>query len=265
MDAEARPARPDRRGAATGSIGRASDLLGALAAAPEGLALGDLARRASLAKTTAHRVLGALARERLVAQDPLDRTYRLGLRLADLGRDAARVAVAAEAARGMARLAEETGDTVFLSVPEGAASVCVARRVGSFPIRTLTLDRGDRRPLGVGAGALALHAALPEARRAAAARVNARWLAEWGFDAARLEALRRETRARGFALNRGGVVPGMSAVGLAVETGRGLAAALAVGAIDARMDDARIEALVLPALRREARALAERLGALEAA
>ena len=70
--------------------------------------------------------------------------------------------------------------------------------------------------------------------------------------------------ARGYALDRGGVVPGMSAVGLAVHVRGRLVAALALGAIDARTDDGRLPAVVLSALGREAERLAGRLAALEA-
>ena len=42
------------------------------------------------------------------------------------------------------------------------SAVCVAREIGDFPIRTLSLGVGDLRPLGVGSGSLALFAFLPD-------------------------------------------------------------------------------------------------------
>lgn len=248
-------------GVSTGSIARAADVLDAVLACGDGASLSDVVERTAFTKTTAHRVLASLQNVDYVVQDPTTRTWRLGTRLGLLARSAAAVDFAGIASRGMRRLAEVTGDTVFLSVPEGPASVCVARQVGAFPIRTLTLDRGDRRPLGVGAGALALYCTMAGPARAAVNRTNAAWLAEYGFDAARLELAKAEYDRRGYALNVGGVVAAMSAVGLPVVTPGGrLVAALAVGAISDRMEPARIEGVVLPALRDEASRLAARLG-----
>ena len=249
---------------AVGSIARAARMLEALAEAPDGCALTDLMERTSFTKTTTHRVLASLCDVHYVAQDPESRLYRLGIGLATLARKAAHTDLAALAARGMKRLAGLTEDTVFLSVPEGAAAICIAREVGDFPIRTLTLDRGDRRPLGIGAGALALYSAMPQRRRAAIARANIDWLAEYGATPQKLERLQEETERRGYALNRGGVVPGMSAIGMPVRTGRGrLVAGLAIAAIDDRMSSQRIETLLVPALSREVCELADRLDALE--
>jgi DNA-binding IclR family transcriptional regulator len=155
--------------AAVGSIARAAQVLDALADRPEGAALTEIAGRTALTKSSAHRVLSALQLVEYVTQDPDSRAYRLAARLGDLSRRAGMIDIEAVARRGMMRLAAATGDTVFLSIPEGPTAVCVARTVGEYPIRTLTLDRGDRRPLGVGAGALALYGAMPIACAAGSA------------------------------------------------------------------------------------------------
>ena len=246
--------------AAVGSIARAARVLSSLAARPDGAALTDIVADTSFTKTTAHRVLASLQEVHYVFQEPASRSYRLGTGLGELARQARMIDMGAMATRGMQRLAQETEDTVFLSVPEGPVAVCVARHVGAYPIRTLTLDRGDRRPLGVGAGALALYCALPEEARAATRRVNRAWLAEYGFDAARLERAVQDWDRRGYALNPGSVVSAMSAVGLPVRTRRGsLVAAMAVGAITERMSEDRIATTILPALREETERLAERM------
>ncbi|MEM8787215.1 MAG: IclR family transcriptional regulator [Pseudomonadota bacterium] len=247
---------------ASGSIARAAAVLDAVSArsGDGGATLAQLAAGTAFSKTTTHRVLGALARVEYVHQDPETRAWRLGQRLASLSRTAGHGDLAGLARRPMRRLAEVTGDTVFLSVPEGPASVCIARETGSYPIRTLTLEPGARRPLGVGAGALALYCAMPEAARRAANRVNRAWLEEYGVDVARLETARARTAADGVALNDGMVLPEMAAVGLAVPGAGGRPrAALAVGAIATRMTRERLEAVVLPALRKAAERLEARL------
>ena len=240
-----------------GSIARAARVLDALAAAPHGASLTQIVAQTGFTKTTTFRVLSSLQDVFLVEQDPASSQYRLGRKLAQLGRSAARVDVAELAAPGLQRLAGISQDTVFLSVPEGAASVCVARQVGAFPIRTLTLNVGDRRPLGVGAGALALLCEMTGVRQRAVLRANTAWLAEFGFSGADVEALCHEYRDMGHAINKGRVVPGMSAVAVPVR-GKGRAnpvAAIAIGAINERMSAKRIRTVLLPALRQEAERL----------
>ncbi len=122
-----------------------------------------------LSKPTAHRLLMSLVSHGFVEQDDTSKRYRLGSRLAvlawsvpqrrpDLGR------IAAPSAQ---RLAERSGDTVFVMARDGLDNVCVGRETGSFPIKALTIDVGTRRPLGVGAGGIAVLASMPpdEARR----------------------------------------------------------------------------------------------------
>jgi DNA-binding IclR family transcriptional regulator len=50
----------------------------------------------------------------------------------------------------------------MLSVPSGPEAICVALQEGTYPIRANYLEIGSRRPLGVGAGSLALFAWMPD-------------------------------------------------------------------------------------------------------
>lgn len=247
-----------------GSIARAASILEALAETPAGCALSDLIEKTGFTKTTTHRVLASLQNMQYVSQDPETRIYRLGHKLAALARTANHMDLASSAERSMKRLASLTEDTIFLSVPEGSASVCIAREVGTFPIRTLTLDCGDRRPLGIGAGALALYCALPNTRREVIGRTNVNWLSEYGFTPESLEALHDETQQCGYAKNNSGVVQGMSAIGLPVITQSGrLVAGIAIGAINDRMTQKRVETTLIPALRDEVARLSDRFSAME--
>src|SRR5690606_7313088 len=69
-------------------------------------------------------------------------------------------------------LAEQTGDTVFLTVRSGFDGVCVDRKEGSYPVKAFVLEPGRRRPLGVGAGNVAILASLPEDEIARICAVN---------------------------------------------------------------------------------------------
>ena len=95
-------------------------------------------------------------------------------------------------------------------------------------------------------------------------RINRSWLADYGVTEELLEREFQFFQTNGYALNSGGVVSGMSAIAVPVITDSGRpVAALAVGAINDRMGQARIDNLLLPELKREAHSLADRLNALE--
>lgn len=129
----------------------------------EGMRLNEIARQAGLEQSTAHRIVSALHGVGFLARDTSGRRYHLGPLLFELFTTAFPHFNTRELCEpAMAALAARMGDTVYLSVRNGLDSVCAERREGSYPIRTCTLDVGQRRPMGAGAGSLALLAALPE-------------------------------------------------------------------------------------------------------
>ena len=247
-----------------GSIARAQAVLSALARMPLGASLTEIMAQTEFTKTTTHRVLASLMDVHYVFQDPGTRKYYLGRALAALSRVANRSDLAALAKRSMRRIADASEDTVFLSAPEGAVSICVCRELGRFPIRVLTLDAGDRVPLGVGASGQALYAATPKATRMAAAQANVAWMADYNYTPERAEDLAEDFVRRGYALNPSIPVPGMSAIGLPILTRRGrLVAAFGIGAINDRMSMERIESKLVPLLREEVALLSEKFSVLE--
>ena len=67
------------------TIERVNQLLENLSDAPQGLGLGELATMVNLPKGTTHRLISSLAYFDYVQQDPIDRKYKLGFKLAVLG------------------------------------------------------------------------------------------------------------------------------------------------------------------------------------
>lgn len=241
------------------TIDRAARLLTILAAGEaSGMMLTEIARQAGFGKGTTHRVLAALVEVGFVNQDTENRRYRLGARLTLMAQHAQAQELAFRAQPLLDRLAQETGDTAFCSIREGLFSVCIARATGDFPIRTLTLDVGHRRPLGIGAGSLALLAALPDGMVHEAITRNARALAVYpAFTADALLTRVAETRVRGYACNPGEVIPGMAALGIAVPDAQNRPiAALSIAAIRERIAPPR-EALLALKLGEAVRDLAE--------
>ncbi|MFC4670927.1 IclR family transcriptional regulator [Seohaeicola nanhaiensis] len=238
---------PETGVASVQTIGRASMVLKVLSeSSSDGMRLSDVAMAVGLGKSTVSRLLRALIDVGYVETDELGKRYRLGYCLFNLGNAARRFHIIELARPALARLAEVTNDTIFLSLRDGDQAHCVDRQTGAYPIRTLTLSVGDRRPLGVGAGSLALLAFEPEAeveRIIATSHEARRPFTGFGDDA--LRAMVSDARARGFAFNDGHIVSAMNAVGVPVmdQNGR-VAAALSVAAIRERMTAPRLTELV---------------------
>lgn len=247
----------------TQSIERAIALLLRVGrAGTAGARLSDLVVQSGLPKPTARRVLLALVRSGLLDQDEVSRRYHIGPEAFILGTLAsARFGIHALSLDGLARLARETGDSVFLSVPRDTYSVCLHREEGPFPLRTHVLQAGDRHPLGVGAGSLALLSSLPDAEVDRIIAANAEVLAKHypAYSPERLLALVADTRQRGYAFNPGLVMAGSWGVGVAVLGADGRpAGALSIAAVESRLPESRHPELI-PLLKRESALLTQAL------
>lgn len=220
------------------SIARAASILRALAGhMSSGARLSDVAAATGLHKATVHRILAALREQGLVDKTVDGHRYHLGFELFVLGSTAAnRFCIRDMARGGLSRIAEATGDTAYLLMRSGLDAICVAREEGAFPIRALSLDVGNRRPLGVGAGGLALAAFLPDGALESVLAHNAPRYEAMGWS---VEGVRRKAQAArelGYAACDGEVVPGMASMAVPVRDKAGLPlASFSVAAIAERM------------------------------
>lgn len=230
------------------SICRAAALLQAVAS--RGLAGGrlvELARQTGLKRPTVHRILMCLIAERLLVQDGGTRRYQLGPLIFEMAQAVGPQANIRQLCEPMlASIAERSGNTVFLSVRNGFDSICADRKEGGFPIKTLTLDVGARRPLGVGAGGMALLMTLPEIKAERIVSYNAQRLIGHGHLTVPivLDMIRR-AKTLGYALNDMQATPGVISIGLPIPNHNGPPfAAVSTGAIASRMTPERQEKLV---------------------
>jgi DNA-binding IclR family transcriptional regulator len=160
----------------------------------------------------------------------------------------------------MVRIAEATGDTVFLTQRSGLDAVCIDRHEGTFPIKTFTLDIGMRRPLGVGTGSLAIVAALPDEEIQGIITSNQPRYEEYGVSGATLLAQARKAQKLGYSMREAPTLAGVRSVGHSIRNQSGIAfAALSVSTISSRMTEKRvIEIAAL--LKNEARIIEKQLG-----
>ncbi|WP_028606082.1 IclR family transcriptional regulator [Ottowia thiooxydans] len=222
-----------------GTLRRSAMILRALAADHyHGRALTDLASAVGLPHPTVHRLLAQLSAEGLVVQEMQSKRYRLGPLVYELGLAAGSgydLGLIYQPA--MHKVSRVTGDTSYVIMRSGFEAVCVARSEGSHPVRTLTLNIGSRRPLGVGAGGLAILAACAED--------EARWIVSATKDKIRrfgrlsisrqLKAI-EESRVQGYATVTNQVSLGVTGVGMAFLDSNGAPlGAISVGALTDRL------------------------------
>ena len=236
---------PDEAARLTGtqSIERALLLLREIAAHNRaGSRLLDLATQTQLQRPTVHRMLKCLSNEGMVQQDPDTHRYYLGSMAFELGLTAApRFNLREISHPGMARIAEATGDTVFLTQRSGLDAVCIDRHEGTFPIKTFTLDIGMRRPLGVGTGSLAIVAGLPEGEIQSIIDNNQARYEEYGVLGATLLTQAKKAQKQGYSMREAPTLAGVRSVGHAIKNQSGTPfAALSVSTISSRMTEKRV-------------------------
>lgn len=210
VDAPLRPA--ERTG--TQSLLRGVALLRALATRGQfGWRLSDLAAACGLDKGTAHRILAALAQERLVQQRASDRHYLPGPLLFELGLSLqGPAALQRRAEQNLTALARRLGGVACLLLRSGSEYVCSVR-ADAVPLSELMVYPGTRRPLFTSVGGVAILQTLPreEARQVLvdniAQEVARRGTARLGA----LQRMRERSDAAGFGVNLGDVVPSLHA------------------------------------------------------
>jgi DNA-binding IclR family transcriptional regulator len=245
------------------TLDRAIEILRLLGvAADHGLRLVDVQNGAQLARPTVHRILAALSRNGLVVQDGETKRYRLGQGLAILGLSVpSQSYLLRDFSQGeIEELAHETGDTAFLMVRFGYDTVCIDRKLGPYPIKTLTVDIGTRRPLGVGASGIAILASLDDREAEGVYAAIRGRLSEYANSTERsIRSAVRAARDRGYAFSDGFVLSGVRGLGVVInDPHRVPVAALSVAAVRDRVTPARLDKLV-SALNKRKRTIERRL------
>jgi len=231
------------RSSSAQTVGRAVHLLRLIASSKSrDLRLVDIAEMAGLQKSTAHRLLQRLVDERMLVRDKDARGYQLGPLLYELGLAALPSTTLRDAAHpAMVRLTQECGDMAFLVARSGLESVCLDRIAGNFAIQTMTQGIGDRHPLGIGAGGLAILSALSDSEIATVRKAVGPQLRRYRLTQSELMERVARTRERGCAVDEGTAALEVTAIGMAVRDHVGApAGAIFVASIRSRMADARL-------------------------
>lgn len=225
------------------SVHRAIALLRSVAKYNEkgGANLSKLAREVELHVATAHRLLTVLVSEGLITHDPFSKVYHLGIELFSLGSAAYQFSIRDRYRNGIEQIAQHTEDTVFLLIRSGNDVMCIDRVEGKFPIRTMTIDIGARRPLGIGAGSLSLIAFLPDEQFENIVSANERRYPQYkDLTADHIRSLAKKARKLGYVVSKGLFHEEVTSVGVPVfDKHEEVIAAITVSAINERMGSER--------------------------
>ena len=254
-------------GGSVRAISRAFHVLRILALGGEhGMRITEVVAYSGLSRPTAHRILQSLIAERVAEQDLATRRYRVGLEISLLGLSRpAQFPVRAAAEPHLQALADELGDTVFLTIRAGWDSVAIDRKTGSYPIKVLAIDVGVRRPLGVGVAGVMLLATLPPEEADHICKMNAGRLPADGPSMDSIRARMRAARREGYAYSEVGVMRGTRAAAVPVVDADGqVIAVIAVAAMADRLGERELPRVV-EAMRKKAALITLRLSEIQRA
>ena len=152
---------PQQQG--TQSIGRTTKIINYIASYNvEGVRLVDIALSLNLSRPTVFRILQFLVIEGWVMRHPNSQKYFLGHSIFELGLTAAPQFKFRDLCQpSLERISRKTKHVSFLTIRSGVDAISIARSKGmSFELSALQI--GVHRPLGIGAGSLALLMNLPD-------------------------------------------------------------------------------------------------------
>jgi DNA-binding IclR family transcriptional regulator len=231
-----------RRTEGTQAITRAIEILRAVARVQRGGAtLSKVIRATDLSRSTAFRLLRCLTQERLLHFDEEQRVYCIGPLAYELGlAGKGQADIVANWHAHIARVSAKTGLTTYLVARSDTEVVCLDTVQGTSVVRAVPLIVGQRLPLGIGAGSLAILSSLPDEEVEAVIASNTLKLPMYGdgrLTPAKLRQRVEMTRANGFAYSRESVAKGISGVGVTIQRHGDLAQiAISVSLVGTQLD-----------------------------
>jgi DNA-binding IclR family transcriptional regulator len=152
----------DRALAGAQVVDRVVDILETFTRLGPELGVTDISRALDLKKATAHRLLSSLRRRGIVAQDPVTRRYRLGMKLWELGSMATSSVDWADRVKPyLQQLTDRTGETTHLAVLSDGQVLYVDKVESARSLR-MPSQVGRRLPVHCTGVGKALIAYLPE-------------------------------------------------------------------------------------------------------
>jgi len=207
-----------------------------------GLRLVDVCTLLDLGKPTALRLLGQLEQAGLLNRSVRGKKYYLGDYCRKLGESlSVQSSLTTRYSPLLKSISARTEDASFLVILQDLDTLCIAREVGSYPIQALAIPVGNRQPVGVGAGGLAMLSTFEEEKTEYFLHANrTRFLK---YRTLRLDDLRSriaKARKQGYAVIGSHAVRQVTGVGVTlVAKEGGVVGGISVAALDNRMTQKR--------------------------
>ena len=205
----------DRSLAGAQVVDRVVDILEAFTRLGPELGVSDISRALGLKKATTHRLLASLRRRGIVAQDPVSRRYRLGIKLWELGQMATTQVDWLDRVRPLLQeLTERVGETSHLAVLNDGQVLYVDKVESTRSLR-MPSQVGRRLPAHCTGVGKALIAFLPEevVRNLVARRGLAGFTSNTITDLRVLEQELALIRERGYSVDNEEIEEGLVCIG----------------------------------------------------
>lgn len=212
----------------------------------------DISEMMDISRPTAHRITQALVAKGWLMRKTGSQRYFLGHSLFELGLTAAPQFKFREICQpSLDRIARRTGYISFLTIRSGKDAISIARSKGK-PVDLVPLQIGTHRPLGIGAGSLAILATLSDVEVEQIVLANARRLRKFGdINTKMLLESVKICRERGFAYHDERLLHGVSGVAMTVcDSDQVTLGAISISALQPRMGSEKLYAIAAK-LRRE--------------
>jgi len=225
----------------TQSIHRTISVIRAISQAKKCSRLSWIARKTNLPLATTHRILSGLEWNGLINHDPYSKEYSLGDELFYLVNAACQSNIRERLRSSLERVANETEDMVFLQIRSAYDVLCADLVTGGYPIRAIAIKTGTRRPLGIGAGGLALIAFLPDEKFEEIIRANQqRYLQYYKIKPDYIRYLANVSRKRGYVVSEQVFQKNITSVSVPLfDRNKNVMAAISVASIPQRMNKER--------------------------
>jgi DNA-binding IclR family transcriptional regulator len=221
-------------------------ILAVLASSSRDLGLTEIARQTELSKATVHRLLTTLVRYDYVERGLRDGSYRLGLRLFELGAATQRRSDLRRRALPVMRgLAKETGESIYLGIRRENSVLCLDRIDGKH-VEELPWCVGGALPLNVGASARVLLAGMGDEELEAFLREPLAELTRFTtVDAGAMRESVHQARLFGYAIGDEDIAIGVSAIGAPIRDAHGdVVAAISLAGVVERLTPDRAPYLI---------------------
>lgn len=233
----------------TQAISRALDVLNLLAMGynpNRGLKIGEISKFLGITRPTTHRILSTLVERGFAQRVEKSGRYMIGEQISLLALSRERkLPILQLVETHLQEISRIVDDTVFFSIRSGRDVLTISRMVGNFPIQVLSIDVGDRRPLGAITAGVAMLSRLDDEESTSLVLGDEARLANFQYSVASVVDFVRESRQRGFAYRQKGVIPGTKAIAVPVgRPGDAVMGAVTISGMAKRMTESRVNEII---------------------